>query len=106
MTDRELLEMLVQSVNGINKRLDSMQNEINSLRTEMNERFEEVNKRFEKVDERFEEVNKRFDAVEERLDRIERDIRFNRHTEADILDYVERRVDLKIEMLRRELKAA
>ena len=83
MTEKEILQLLVQSVQDVNTRLDNMQ-------TRMDERFSAVDAKFDsmqkQMDERFDAVDKRLDKMQNDISEIKRDIKHIASRELQILD--------------------
>lgn len=87
-------------------------------------KFEPVYKRLDVIESRLDNMESRLSKVESRLDNIEADISelktdvksiktnvmFNRRTESDILNYIDERIDRRINvelrLLKQELKSA
>jgi uncharacterized protein YoxC len=67
MSDK--LDLILEALNGINKRLESVENGQQALKDEINRRFNEVDKRFAAVDERFDSVDKQLADIRRFVDR-------------------------------------
>ena len=69
-----LAAFMVQSVNAINSRLDSMDARfvaIDNRFDSIDRRFDSIDRRFDSIDARFVAIDNRFDAIDARLLRIE-----------------------------------
>ena len=70
MTERELLELLVKQVAGIDKRLDRQESRFDGLES----RFDGLESRFDGLESRFDGLETRFDGLDKRVGAIEIDL--------------------------------
>lgn len=105
-SDLQAIQELIQasikeSLQPVNDRLDTMDN-----------RFNEINTRLDTMDSQFNEINTRLDTMQDDITVIKadvkalkNDVRFNRKTEINVMDYIENRLDEKIDNKINQLKA-
>jgi hypothetical protein len=72
MSDK--LDLILEAINGINKRLDNIEGEMNRRFDEVDKRFNAVDERFTEVDKRFEAVDKQFQTINERFDNVDKQL--------------------------------
>ena len=86
----ELLNLVNNKVDRIEKRTDATFEEVGSMKIELTVFKEETSKNFKKVDEKFKKVDENFKKVDERFDKV--DERFDKVDEK--LDGVEERLEV------------
>ena len=111
MTTDERIDLLVKAVEKLS---DKLTDEISKINDRLTDEVSKINDRFDRADNRLEEVKKgiddRFDSIQDDITIIKADVKrvksmvqVNRRSESDIINYIENRVDEKIERLKKEL---
>ena len=122
MTTDERIDLLVKAIEKLSDKLtdeiskinDRLTDEISKINDRLTDEVSKINDRFDRTDNRLEEVKKgiddRFDSIQDDITIIKADVKrvksmvqVNRRSESDIINYIENRVDEKIERLKREL---
>ncbi len=109
MNDRELLELILARFDTVEARLDKIEARLDG----MDARFDTVEARLDGMDARFDTVEARLDGMQDDITIIKKDVKdvkahvkFNRKSDIDIIDYIDKRIDEKIERAMNSRKTA
>ena len=85
MTVDEKLDLIVNEISNINAKLNGIDDRLNGF------------------DDKFDELQDDINIIKADVKTIKKHVHFNRQTETDIIDYIEKRVDEKLEQFKQEL---
>ena len=89
------LDTIETRLDTIETRLDNVENKLDTIET----RLDNVENRLDTMETRLDNVENRLDAMQKDISTIKSDIHFNRKTEIDIIDYIDNRIDEKVELV-------
>ena len=84
------------------ERLDLLVEAVTKLGDKLTEEISKINDRFDGIDNRLDEMQDDINIIKADVKSLKSYVRFNRRTEADIIDYIEGRVDEKLERFKKE----